>query len=313
MSQKSIDRDQIGAQFKRLEETYEQHFHPKLPLVVRLDGNAFHTLTRGAKKPYDPQLAECMIATTSTLVQHFRATCGYTQSDEISIVFDVAASFDPSRSIGTGALEEALPYHGRINKLLTIMASKASAIFNQTLGSIIRSDDPGVWTDEHLALIPCFDARVAGQFPNYDGVYENLQWRQNDAFKNAATMAACCHFSPRELHKVGTHRKIDMLSERGINFDEFPEHFKRGIFVRRGEVLTKLDAETLSRIPKNQVPPDRITRRKIMVVETGRMMAPNSNAGETFKRLILGHDLPNITDLLGAGYKVHFDGDGSST
>jgi tRNA(His) 5'-end guanylyltransferase len=300
MSQKSIDRDVIGSRFKWIEKTYEHTLQPRQPLVVRLDGNAFHTLTRSAQKPYDPQFAHCMRVTTAALVHHFHASCGYTQSDEISIVFDVGASDKNDHDYEN--IEASLPYNGRINKLLTVMASKAGAVFNQTFMRTIAGPNPGIWTDDHLKLLPCFDARVAGQFSDYTDVYENLMWRQNDAFKNAATMAACCHFSPRELHQVGTYRKIDMLAERGVNFDEFPEHFKRGVFIRKVKVRAPVD--DLQHIPEEHRPVGDVIRNQLVVVDGGRMPTVDSDAGTNFTKLILSPSKPSLDELQAAGFKT---------
>ena len=59
---------------------------PELPVIVRLDGNNFHSWTKGCKRPYDEQLSSLMIETTKFLVKETNAVVGYTQSDEITLI-----------------------------------------------------------------------------------------------------------------------------------------------------------------------------------------------------------------------------------
>jgi tRNA(His) guanylyltransferase len=59
---------------------------PLLPAVVRIDGKNFSRFTKGLQRPFDPRLSELMVATTKYLVSESNALCGYTQSDEISLL-----------------------------------------------------------------------------------------------------------------------------------------------------------------------------------------------------------------------------------
>lgn len=55
--------------------------------MIRLDGVAFSTFTKGLPRPFDPKLTEAMVSTTVDLLAKFNASMAYTQSDEISLVF----------------------------------------------------------------------------------------------------------------------------------------------------------------------------------------------------------------------------------
>lgn len=59
--------------------------HARTPILVRLDGKAFHTFTKGLQRPFDKRLSDLMVDTTKFLVEQSNATVGYTQSDEISL------------------------------------------------------------------------------------------------------------------------------------------------------------------------------------------------------------------------------------
>ena len=84
--------DALGARMKQYEEqAYNTKFvDNNLPLIVRLDGHCFHTFTKGFIRPFDKNLHRAMVLTTGDLVDRFQAYCGYTQSDEITLIFPAA-------------------------------------------------------------------------------------------------------------------------------------------------------------------------------------------------------------------------------
>ena len=84
----TLTKDDLGDRMKAYEavET-DRAFDPALPLVVRLDGRAFSTFTRGMEKPFDHTLSRIMREVTAHLVEKNHARIGYTQSDEITLLF----------------------------------------------------------------------------------------------------------------------------------------------------------------------------------------------------------------------------------
>ena len=81
-----FDNDSLGNRQKGYEAVYKQKLVPKMPIVMRIDGKAFHTFTKGMKKPFDDLLIDSMQKTMLALCKD-TPTCklGYTQSDEITI------------------------------------------------------------------------------------------------------------------------------------------------------------------------------------------------------------------------------------
>lgn len=76
------DNTSLGDRMKWYESRYTNDvFMPMVPVLARLDGKAFHTFTKGLRRPYDEQLSNLMVMTTQFLVQETNARCGYTQSD----------------------------------------------------------------------------------------------------------------------------------------------------------------------------------------------------------------------------------------
>lgn len=80
--------DTFGDWCKSFEQT-KDYIESHKPLVIRLDGNSFHSYTKGMEKPFDSDLINAMQQTTAALVEKLNATIGYFQSDEITLICDV--------------------------------------------------------------------------------------------------------------------------------------------------------------------------------------------------------------------------------
>ena len=235
---------------------------PGLPVLVRLDGRAFHTFTRGLARPYDERLTRAMVETTKFLVEETHASVGYTQSDEISLAF-------PNTDPATPML-----FDGRVQKLCSVLASLATAKFNQQILSNIP---------EKAHLLPVFDARVYS-YPNLDLAAESFLWRETDATRNSLTMAAHAYYSHKELHKAGYAKKHEMLFAKGINWAEYPDAFKKGTYVRRESVLKALTPAELARIPEKHRPTGPVTRSVLKEI----VMAPLSRVANVQGVLFFG-------------------------
>ena len=112
----------------RMKENYEDRFRFKLtrrtPVIMRLDGRAFHTLTRGMDKPFDLKFIEAMNNTARKLLDELQgAKCAYIQSDEISILF---SDFDK--------LTTSAWFDYNIQKMCSIASGIASVEFTKLLG-----------------------------------------------------------------------------------------------------------------------------------------------------------------------------------
>jgi len=236
-------------------KAYEQHETDRaplagLPILVRVDGRGFSTFTRGMTRPYDQALADLMVATTKHLVAKTGALIGYTQSDEISLILQ-APDGQPSRS-------DELFFGGRLQKLTSVIAGLATARFLATAMTH--------WPDRCARELPVFDARVF-PVPDRDEAANALLWRQSDATKNAISMAAQAYYSHTELLKKTGSAKQEMLFLKGVNFNDYPARFRRGIFVRRREVLRPLTDVELAAIPAPHRPTGPILRKEIQAFD----------------------------------------------
>ncbi len=222
-------KDNFGKRMKLYEsfET-ERRLMPLLPAVARMDGICFHSFCRGLDRPYDERLSNLMIELTLDLAKEFNASCAYTQSDEISLGWKI------------DNYESDMFCNGRILKLNSHLASKTSVRFNRLLPDFI----PEKAKDE-----ACFDARVM-TLPNVVEAANMFLWREFDATRNSIQMAGQAYFSHKQLHKKNRSDIQEMLfSEKGINWNNYPEYFRRGTYILRKNKEYVLGNENLEKLP----------------------------------------------------------------
>jgi tRNA(His) 5'-end guanylyltransferase len=168
-----------------------------------------------------------MIETTKVLIEDTGAVIGYTQSDEISLIY---YSLDYKSQIFL---------NGRIQKMTSILASIATAHFNL----VVASDIP-----EKTGRKAHFDCK-AWQVPNLVEASNTLLWRELDATKNSVSMAAREFYSHKKLHKQGCSDQMDMLMAKGVNWNDYPVFFKRGTYLQKRNIIRTFSAEEIEKLP----------------------------------------------------------------
>lgn len=228
----------------RMKEFYEHrnrtYLTRRVPVIIRLDGKAFHTFTRKFKKPYDEIFHDAMNNTMKYLCENIQGCkMGYTQSDEITLLL---TDYD---TITTDAW-----FDYNVQKLCSIAASMATLKFNKYLSELtdnyLRSDEwvNHYWEEdvkeyaytlkEAIEKGAMFDARCFN-IPKEE-VVNCFIWRQQDATRNAVQMLGQTHFSHKQLDKKSQSDIQDMLmTQKGINFNDMPVEFKRGVCCYRTE------------------------------------------------------------------------------
>ena len=220
--------DNIGNRIKMYEnQTCGIKLIPRIPFIARLDGKGFSKFTKGLKRPYDERLSKLMIETTKYLVKETNANCGYTQSDEITLVWY------------TDKIDSSIYFDGRLFKMISDMASMASVFFNKNLAEYLP---------EKKDKMPRFDCRVFNA-PTTDEATNAFLWREQDATKNSISMAAQSVYSHNQLMNKTGSEKQEMLFQKGINWNDYPDFFKRGTYIQRKRVLTKFSAEEIEKLP----------------------------------------------------------------
>lgn len=204
-----MKKDSLGDRMKGYESITQSKLMNRTPVIIRLDGKAFHTFTRGLEKPFDAGLNLAMAATMTTLCDAIQgAMLGYTQSDEISILLQDWASFTTDGW-----------YDYKIQKMVSVAASIATATFND------------IYKHPKKDALALFDARVFNV--PFEEVTNYFIWRQQDAVRNSINSLAQAHFSHKELQTLNVSQVQDKLVlEKGINWNDVPTRFKRGVCAR---------------------------------------------------------------------------------
>ena len=223
--------DDLGT---RMKEFYEQvpktRLVRRMPVAIRIDGKAFHTFTRGFKKPFDEVLMKSMQETTKYLCENTQGCIfGFTQSDEITLIL-----------IDYQKLNSSAWFDYEVQKICSISASMATMAFNkffernaenyiQNCATDYETDGLyGKGTPEYqLCEIyqkavekgAMFDARCFN-IPKEE-VTNLIYWRQLDATRNSIQMVGQANFSHKELQNM-------LHEQKDINWNDYPTVCKRG-------------------------------------------------------------------------------------
>ena len=172
-------------------------------LGVRIDGRAFHTFTKAAKRPFDEDMQVAMCAAMAAAYMCLpNCLVAYTASDEISLIFE-----NPSQ------IAENFPFGGRIQKLVSVLASAASAGFE-------------AYRPAWGSFLAEFDARVF-VLNDIQEVKDYMSWRRIDCIKNAVSSAAVYLFGDKEVYGKNWKERLKMLE--GTEFETIPQEFFWGM------------------------------------------------------------------------------------
>lgn len=232
----------LAVRMKQYENLTRFDLDKNLPLIIRIDGNAFHTFTRGFRKPFDKLLKQAMEQTSAYLVERIPgAQMAYHQSDEISILVI------PNKLSNN---EYTTWFSNNLNKIVSITASMATLKFNKVFNEFVEAINEDFPVDleikqEELDIRvkyeesrnngALFDSRVftipKNEVDNY------FIWRQQDAIKNSISMVAQSMFSHKSLQGLNGKQMIErMRVEKGIIYEE-----DYSVSERRGSVIHRLE------------------------------------------------------------------------
>ncbi len=200
--------DELDKKMRVFETNADLCVLPGVFMVARLDGRSFTRLTKEVcqfEVPFDVRFRDLMVATTQSLMTcGFRVVYAYTESDEISLLFDPAEQL----------------FGRKLRKYNSTLAGEASAQFSIKLG--------------HPAS---FDCRIS-QLPTSELVVDYFRWRNEDAARNA--LNSSCYWTLRKdglneqqatkrLLGLSVSQKHELLFQYGINFNDLPKWQKRGV------------------------------------------------------------------------------------
>lgn len=243
-----IKKDSLGDRQKAYEAVNDRILVPKMPFIIRVDCKAFHTYTRGFVKPFDNIMGITMIEVTKKLCEEIPgAVLGYTQSDEITIVCKY-----------TDRIVSQAWFNGRVRKIETIAASKATKWFNKIFSEKVHDyienfegtkeykNTLRLFYNKKIGMAE-FDARVFN-IPEWDCI-NNVIWRQQDATRNSVEAVGHANFSTKELHKVNCDGIKEMLlKQKNINWEsDFTPYQKYGAFCYKIKETKKVKDKTVER------------------------------------------------------------------
>jgi tRNA(His) guanylyltransferase len=198
-------KDSLGDRMKGYEQCYKPVLTHRSPVIIRLDGKAFHTFTRGMDKPFDQHMINAMAESAQYVASNIQGfKMGYVQSDEVSLLLTDYDNIDT---------EGWFDYE--LNKIVSISASLMTTSFKN------------FYPDK----MPVFDARCF-VLPR-DEVANYFLWRAKDWGRNSIQMLSQSHFSSKILHRKKTADMHELLHSKGINWNDLSTQLKNGTWITK--------------------------------------------------------------------------------
>lgn len=203
--------DSLAARMKRYEEATRTTLTPRTPVIVRVDGKAFHTYAAKCEKPFDRGLTLVMDQVAKRLMDVIQgAELAYVQSDEVSVLVHSYKRFTSSAW-----------FDNQVQKVVSVAAGEASATFTANSWRIWAS-----CVDLTDIKPAAFDAR-AFTLPE-DEVCNYFIWRQQDATRNSVQMLARSLYSHKQCDKKSRSELQEMIFQKGQNWNDVETRWKRG-------------------------------------------------------------------------------------
>lgn len=222
-------RDALGDRMKRYEEPTKLVLPRRTYTILRVDGRAFHTWTRGLAKPYDAEFMSFMDQAALALCEGVSGTqFAYVQSDEVSVL---AVDFLDT---------ETQPwFDGNVQKWSSVAAAIATQRFNEYVAALwfdrlYNKEEGGPISRKPPTAL--FDARVF-TIPDLIEVENYFVWRQLDAERNSVMMLARAYASHKQLAGKNRAAQHDVIHKAGDNWAKHPTDFKHGRMVVREQTL----------------------------------------------------------------------------
>jgi tRNA(His) 5'-end guanylyltransferase len=215
-----MNKKTLGDRMKEYYEKPSRHCFPgKSNIIIRIDGKAFHTFTKGFDKPFDHQLMDAMhqsALSTARNIQGFKA--GYVQSDEASFWFHDKENIDTEPWFGN-----------RQDKINSVTCSLFTAFFNKYIAECMA--EALRLYHGNLAFFDCRSFVIPTQeVTNY------FVWRAKDWERNSIQMYAGSCFSHKQLHKKKQADMHEMLHGVGKNWTkDLNDREKNGVFIYLSE------------------------------------------------------------------------------
>ncbi len=192
--------DDLGDRMKRAyENAYKYVLPSRMPVILRVDGKAFHKFTEGMSRPFTAQLITAMDEVATTLCQEIDgAQLAYVQSDEVSVLIHNYKKYD-SMSWFSNEVQKMASVGAGIAASVITLAFKRRAAFDGRVFAVPESD-------------------VANYF----------LWRQQDATRNSLSMVARSLYTHDECVDKDSAALQEMCSQKGVVWNDLPTYLKLG-------------------------------------------------------------------------------------
>ena len=227
----------------------------RVPVIIRIDGKAFHTFTKGFEKPFDNIVVNAMQNTMLKLCEDIQGCVfGYTQSDEITLVL---TDYD---TITTDAW-----FGYNVQKMASVSASMATSYFNKALANEILDRISAEMLEKRLdeaqnlakllsskELNAMFDSRVFN-IPK-DEVANCLVWRQQDAIRNSIEAVGQKFIGKKSVMNMSCAEMVDSLKRNhNIDWNQYPIHLQRGsCSYKKFETIENINRKTGEKLIKTR-------------------------------------------------------------
>lgn len=253
-----MNNDSLGNRMKKYENAYRFYLTNKSPIIIRIDGKAFHSFTKGFKRPFDDILIRTMQDTAKYICENIMGCkLAYVQSDEISLLL-----IDYERN------ETQSWFENNLQKIVSVSASMATMAFNRVFSDIVNreysyyiGDKSDKWTD----TIEDFDKLFSNYFSKVnmamfdsrtfilpkEEVCNYFIWRQQDASRNSVQMVARSIYSHTQMQNKSCDVLQEMMfQDKQINWNDIDTVYKRGSCITKryytqqeGVIRTKWDVD----------------------------------------------------------------------
>lgn len=239
-----MKNDDFGDRMKAYESAFTSaKLDPSKWMCVRIDGRGFSKFTKSFDKPFDWRITNAMVTATKSMVKETHASVGYTQSDEITLLYTPSAA---ERLFG-----------GKVSKINSVFASMVTAHFNHHVA-------------DHVDKLAYFDCRV-WDVPDEVEASNVLLWRVQDARKNSVSSHFRWTAGHKAMQNLSSSEMVQYLIDNNLaDWYDLPNCYKYGTYVKPVLQEDYLDEDELEKIPEHKRPTDlKFTRRVVKSVDLG--------------------------------------------
>lgn len=246
----------------------------EMPIIVHLEGLNLQRIVSSADVDHRTRIGDVIVAATKHLIETYNGILAYSHAGEVSLLVRFRDS--QRKDIGTYV------------DMATSVASTLSAAIVHFAKEIVPSLFSGA---EQRLVLPQFSAKPY-VFPEDDYAAKFFLWRESVARSSSVEALALKHFTADDLAGKSSVDRKGMLAAKGVSFDEMPEHFRRGSFIRRYKVERMLDPWVIAKIPEAHRPKGPVAAITVGVIAE----VPPLSVVHNLTEFVFSNAVPSVAD-----------------